>query len=73
MPVAKFMRNNYRQSVKIIASHTALLAKRDETNEDYEAWLKDERAYFKALRNESPAIKLRTKYQGVRVDLEDAR
>ncbi|VDC03263.1 unnamed protein product [Peniophora sp. CBMAI 1063] len=68
--LTKFMRNNHRQSIKIIADNTKLLAARKETSKDYVSWLEDERAYYKALRKESPLDQLKTKYAAVRLDLE---
>ena len=64
------MRNNHRQSIKIISDSGALLSARKETGKDYEDWLTDERSYYKALRKESPLDQLKTKYATVRLDLE---
>ncbi|KZV59756.1 hypothetical protein PENSPDRAFT_536120, partial [Peniophora sp. CONT] len=68
--LTKFIRNNHRQSIKIIEENSALLAKHKETGADFESWLQDERAYYKSLRKESPLEKLKGKYAGLRLDLE---
>ena len=56
--IARFLYNNYRQALQIIAENEPLLAQykieHNLTDETIESWRTDEHAYFESLKNEPP-------------------